>query len=188
MASRAACRSQTQARRSGTPSRAPQRVRPACRRRAASRPTTPSPHTATERDFLGTDEVYKKKYYTPVGARSLKLLVVEDDADVVLVIRRVLERDGHVVTAAESAEAGLAALKAGSFDAVLLDNGLPGAMGIKALTEFVAATQAPVVMMTGHPNEDVEKDALLLGAKALVAKPFEPGVVEALLLKLVGEG
>ena len=51
---------------------------------------------------------------------------------------------------------------------------------------FVAATQAPVVMMTGHPNEDVEKDALLLGAKALVAKPFEPGALEALLPKVVG--
>ena len=123
-----------------------------------------------------------------MAARSLNLLVVEDDPDVVTVVRRVLERDGHRVTAAASAEAGLAALKAGSFDAVLLDNGLPGAMGIKALPEFVAAGKAPVVMMTGHPNEDVEKDALLMGAKALIGKPFEPGAVEALLLKLVGEG
>ena len=136
----------------------------------------------------GASSVTKKVYYTSMAVRSLRLLVVEDDPDVVSVLRRLLERDGHVLTTAESAEAGLAALKAGAFDAVLLDNGLPGAMGIKALTEFVAATQAPVVMMTGHPNEDVEKDALLLGAKALVAKPFEPGVVEALLLKLVGEG
>lgn len=112
--------------------------------------------------------------------------MVEDDPDVVKLVRRLLERAGHVVTHAASAEDGLAALKAAAFDVVLLDNGLPGAMGIRALPEFVAATGAPVVMMTGHPNEDVEKDALLLGAKALVAKPFEPGVLEALLAKVVG--
>lgn len=122
-----------------------------------------------------------------MAARALKLLVVEDDADVVVVVRRILERDGHTVTAAASAEEGLTALKAGAFDAVLLDNGLPGAMGIKALPEFVAATAAPIVMMTGHPNEDVEKDALLLGAKALVGKPFEAGAIGALLQKFVGE-
>lgn len=122
-----------------------------------------------------------------MAARSLKLLVVEDDSDVVLVLRRILERAGHVVTHAPSAEAGLAALKAGGFDAVLLDNGLPGVMGITALPELVAAASAPVIMMTGHPNEDVEKDAMLLGAKALVGKPFEPGAIEALLLKVVGE-
>lgn len=121
-----------------------------------------------------------------MAARSLKVLVVEDDPDVVKLVRRILERAGHVPTHAASAEEGLAALKASAFDAVLLDNGLPGAMGIRALPEFVAATQAPVVMMTGHPNEDVEKDALLLGAKALVAKPFEPGALEALLPKVVG--
>lgn len=121
-----------------------------------------------------------------MAARLLKLLVVEDDPDVVLVIRRLLVRDGHTVTAASSAEDGLAALKAGAFDVVLLDNGLPGAMGIKALPEFVAATAAPIVMMTGHPNEDVEKDALLLGAKALIGKPFEAGAIEALLQKVVG--
>lgn len=121
-------------------------------------------------------------------ARSLKLLVVEDDLDVVHILRRVLEKAGHRVVHAPSAEEGLAALRASPFDAVLLDNGLPGAMGIKALPEFTAAGPAPVVMMTGHPNEDVEKDALLLGAKALVAKPFEPGQIEAVLLKVVGEG
>lgn len=122
-----------------------------------------------------------------MAARSLKLLVVEDDSDVVLVLRRILERAGHAVSHAASAEAGLAALKAGAFDAVLLDNGLPGAMGITALPELVAATSAPIVMMTGHPNEDVEKDAMLLGAKALVGKPFDAAAIEALLLKVVGD-
>ena len=136
---------------------------------------------------MATEGVYKKKYYTPVAARSLKLLVVEDDTDVVLVLRRILERFGHVVTHAGSAEAALAAIKGGGFDAVLLDNGLPGAMGITALPELVAAASAPVIMMTGHPNEDVRQDALLLGAKALIGKPFDAGEIEALLLKVGGD-
>lgn len=123
-----------------------------------------------------------------MAARPLKLLVVDDDADVVAVVRQMLEHAGHAVTDAGSAEAGLAALKTGAFDAILLDNGLPGEMGIRALPEFTAATAAPIVMITGYPDEDIEKDALLLGAKAMLAKPFEAGAVEALLLKVVGEG
>jgi len=123
-----------------------------------------------------------------VASKSLRILVVEDDADVALVIRRSLEALGHLVTHESNAEAGLAAVKAGSFDLVLMDNSLPGAMGITLLPEFVGASPAPVVMMTGHPNSDVETDALLLGAKALVAKPFEPGTIEAVLEKAVGKG
>lgn len=123
-----------------------------------------------------------------MASKSLRILVVEDDADVALVIRRSLEALGHLVTHESNAEAGLAAVKAGSFDLVLMDNSLPGAMGITLLPEFVGASPAPVVMMTGHPNSDVETDALLLGAKALVAKPFEPGTIEAVLEKAVGKG
>lgn len=122
-----------------------------------------------------------------MAVNSLKILVVEDDPDVALIVRRTLEGAGHIVAHEFSAEAGLAAVKASAFDVVLMDNSLPGAMGITALPEFIAASTAPVVMMTGHANEDVQTDALLLGAKALVAKPFEPAVIQAVLEKAVGK-
>lgn len=122
-----------------------------------------------------------------MAVNSLRILVVEDDPDVALIVRRTLEGAGHVVAHEFSAEAGLAAVKASAFDVVLMDNSLPGAMGITALPEFIAASPAPVVMMTGHANEDVQTDALLLGAKALVAKPFEPAVIQAALEKAVGK-
>lgn len=118
----------------------------------------------------------------------MRILVVEDDLDVAQIVRRTLEGAGHVVVCEATAEAGLAAVKASAFDAVLMDNSLPGAMGITLLPEFVAASPAAVVMMTGHANEDVETDALLLGAKALVSKPFEPAVIQAVLEKAVGKG
>lgn len=117
----------------------------------------------------------------------MKILVVEDDPDVALVVRRSLEGAGHIVSHEFSAEAGLAAVKASAFDVVLMDNSLPGAMGITVLPEFIAASPAPVVMMTGHANEDIETDALLLGAKALVSKPFEAGTIQAALEKAVGK-
>lgn len=122
---------------------------------------------------------------TGMPARKLKVLVVEDDGAVAALVRRALEASGHSVSHAPSAEDGLAALKAGAFDLVLLDNGLPGAMGIKALPDFVALGKAPVVMMTGHVNEDVEKDAVLLGAKALLPKPFEASRLEEFIFKVV---
>lgn len=122
-------------------------------------------------------------YNPPMAADALRILVVEDDAAVAGVLRRNLEGAGHRVLAASSAEEGLSALRSGAFDAVLLDNSLPGAMGITKLPEFVAASPAPVVMMTGHADEAVETDALLLGAKALLAKPFELKDLQAVLEK-----
>lgn len=124
--------------------------------------------------------------YNPrMAADALTILLVEDDAAVARVLRRNLEGAGHRVLAACSAEEGLSALRAEKFDVVLLDNSLPGAMGITTLPEFVAASPAPVVMMTGHADEAVETDALLLGAKALLAKPFDLKDLQAVLEKFV---
>ncbi|MBI5597947.1 MAG: response regulator [Elusimicrobia bacterium] len=116
--------------------------------------------------------------------RSLAVLVIEDDAGVSEVVRRQLERRGHTVTVAASAEEGLRQVASRAFDCILLDNGLPGDMGITALPELAARTQAPIIMITGYPNEDVVKDALLLGAKAFLPKPLDLAELERRIVQL----
>lgn len=120
-----------------------------------------------------------------MSPQSLRILMVDDEPAVVAIARRALEASGHILTHAPSAEAGLASLQRSQFDLVLLDNGLPGAMGIKALPTFVAAQKAPVIMVTGHFNADIERDALLLGAKAVFAKPFDVSKLEGAIIKVL---
>ncbi|MDE2292145.1 MAG: response regulator [Elusimicrobia bacterium] len=118
--------------------------------------------------------------------RSLSVLVVEDETAVAEVVARHLERRGHVVVKAPDAETAHKVLAERKFDCILLDNGLPGTMGITALPEIAAKTSAPIIMITGYPNEDVVKDALLLGAKAFMAKPLDLAEVERRIVELAG--
>ena len=121
----------------------------------------------------------------PESSRPLAILIVEDDEAVYEVISRYLERRGHRPLQAASAEAAHRALEQGRFDCILLDNGLPGAMGITALPQLAAKTAAPIIMITGYPNEDVVQDSLLLGAKAFMPKPLDLAELERRILELV---
>lgn len=112
---------------------------------------------------------------------SLKLLVVDDESDFRLLLRGYLQRRGYEVTGVGDAESALDLLRRESFDLVLLDNYLPGAMGITVLPKIVALTRAPVIMITGHSAPEARRDAELLGAKGFLSKPFELPALEATL-------
>jgi two-component system OmpR family response regulator len=99
-----------------------------------------------------------------------------------------LGRHGIDVTVARDGERGLAALRAGRFDAVLLDVMLPGADGFE-LCRRLRATPGlaglPVLMLTAR-GEDVDKIVgLELGADDYLAKPFNPRELLARLRALL---
>jgi two-component system response regulator AtoC len=100
-----------------------------------------------------------------------KVLIVDDEADLREVLIQRLRRSGHTVTGAISAEDGLALASAETFDLILLDVSLPGISGLSAIERFASRTKAPVVIMSGHADSEMAKDALLLGAKAFFPKP-----------------
>lgn len=101
-----------------------------------------------------------------------EILVVDDEALNVEVIRRHLAPLGFGVTGAASAEEGLALLASRPFDAVILDIVLPGMSGLQALSELGRAG-APILVITGHADAEIEKDARLLGAAGFLAKPLD---------------
>ena len=107
----------------------------------------------------------------------------DDEPTIQKILSRFLGLKGHEVVCFGDAESALAAIPGNPFDAVVLDNSLPGMMGITALPRIVRLTNAPVVMITGHPSEETHRDALLLGAKSFMAKPLD---LEALAAKLAG--
>lgn len=118
---------------------------------------------------------------------SLRLLVVEDEEVVQQILARMLAGRGFELKAARSAEEALAILEKEAFDAILLDNVLPGMTGLRALSEILARGKAPVLMMTGHFDLEFKKDALLLGAAGLIPKPLDFDALEGEIRKLVPE-
>ena len=116
---------------------------------------------------------------------SLRLLVVEDNAEALAAVLELLEHLGHRPQGATSAEAALQALAQGTFDVLMTDVNLPGTSGTTLAHEALALQPLQVVYATGmsqvsdgvpgalflqKPFGLAEMDAVLTGS-ALVAKP-----------------
>ncbi|MEK6271988.1 MAG: response regulator transcription factor [Actinomycetota bacterium] len=102
-----------------------------------------------------------------------RVLVVEDDAAIADVLRRVLRQEGHEV---RSAEDGVEALKlAESFvpDLVILDLGLPKLDGVEVCRRLRAESDAPILILTARTDTDDRVEGLDSGADDYLVKPFE---------------
>jgi two-component system nitrogen regulation response regulator GlnG len=102
------------------------------------------------------------------------LLVVDDEASILLAFRRAF-RDGtvEVVTASTGAE-GLEIARERQPDAVVLDVRLPDRTGLEVLRELQALdARCPVVFITGHGTTDTAIEAMKLGAFDYLLKPLE---------------
>jgi DNA-binding response OmpR family regulator len=112
-----------------------------------------------------------------MAARRTAALLVEDDARLGAMVVEYLGRHDLDVTVAPDGERGLAALRRGRFDLVLLDVMLPGMDGLEVCRRIRAAPEwagLPVLMLTAR-GEDVDKIVgLELGADDYLAKPFNP--------------
>src|SRR5262249_22995785 len=102
-----------------------------------------------------------------------RILVIDDEAVIRVLVGEILDSAGHDVTSAESAERALALLDESDFDLVVSDVVMPGLSGIELL-ETVRARRAslPVVLVTGAGTYDTLSRALTHGAAGLVTKPF----------------
>jgi two-component system OmpR family response regulator len=104
-------------------------------------------------------------------------LLVEDDARLGAMVAEYLGRHEVDVTVVPDGERGLAALRRGRFDVVLLDVMLPGLDGLEVCRRLRATPEwaaLPVIMLTAR-GEDVDKIVgLELGADDYLAKPFNP--------------
>ena len=104
-----------------------------------------------------------------------KVLVVDDNSEDAALIARILEPAGWAVTSLVDARAGLDLLEKERFDAVLLDNRFINSpvVGIALVSDYAAKVPGGVAMMTAYGDEELEKDAKMLGAAAYLAKPLD---------------
>lgn len=122
--------------------------------------------------------------------KPLRLLLVDDDPDVLTAMSVILEISGHVVQAASSgAQAAQlfnqAARSKNAFDAVITDLGMPEMDG-KELAELIKSLspKTPVLMLTGWGKQMAMNDEDVPHADLIMAKPPKPAELESALRKL----
>ena len=104
----------------------------------------------------------------------MRLLVVEDDARLALVLRQGLSEHGFTVDTASEGAAGLALAVSSDYDAILLDVMLPGKNGFDVLRELrQRGRRAPVLMLTARSSVEDRVQGLDLGADDYLPKPFD---------------
>ncbi len=104
-----------------------------------------------------------------------RVLLVDDDAQVLAATSRHLKRAGFEVDACADGASALSAIRSGGFDVVVSDISMPGMSGIELLRGIREQDRdLPVVLITGAPAIDSAADAVELGAFRYVMKPFEP--------------
>jgi len=105
----------------------------------------------------------------------VRVLLIDDDARLAELLDDNLRPQGVVLVHAGGGQAGLSALAAGGFDAILLDVMMPGLDGLAVLrTLRDAGHRVPVIMLTARGDEADRVVGLELGADDYVAKPFSP--------------
>lgn len=115
------------------------------------------------------------------------VLLVEDAAELRLLLRMVLEADGFVVNEAADGAAGLQAARDLPPDVVLLDVQLPvldGPRVLELLQQDPATSDVAVVFLTAEPAA-THGDLLARGARAVLPKPFDATAVAADLAALL---
>jgi two-component system KDP operon response regulator KdpE len=104
---------------------------------------------------------------------ELRILVVDDEPAIRRALRPPLVELGFQVSEASRGEEALQLLRAGTYDAVLLDVNMPGVGGIETLRRIRSfASRLPILMLTVRDQEEEKVEALDLGADDYVTKPF----------------
>jgi CheY-like chemotaxis protein len=112
----------------------------------------------------------------PIVRAEARVLVVDDDPEIVTFLATLLELEGIESTVATSAAAAMEKLEQGIPDLVLLDIAMPDRDGLdlcRALKKDPRTSGVPVFVVSARPGKDVVERALAAGAEEFIRKPFE---------------
>ncbi|MGB7203189.1 MAG: sigma-54 dependent transcriptional regulator [Pyrinomonadaceae bacterium] len=112
-----------------------------------------------------------------------KLLVVDDEKNLRLVVQKEMSRQGHEVECAEDGEAAWTLIEQNDFDVVLCDINMPRLDGMGLLRRTREKCQNPpeMVMLTGQATIESAIEAMKLGAYDYLTKPYRIGELSALV-------
>ena len=116
----------------------------------------------------------------------MKLLFVEDDFNLSEALTRVLTKRGFMVTHCNNGTEALNLLRSGTFDALVLDLGIPGIDGLQVLQRLRArGSTIPVLVLTARSSVGERVMGLNVGADDYLGKPFDLDELEARLRVLL---
>jgi two-component system KDP operon response regulator KdpE len=101
-----------------------------------------------------------------------RVLIVDDESQIVRVLKPSIAAAGYDVAAAMSGGEALQMLAAEAFDVVVLDLGLPDFDGKEVITRLRTWSETPVIVLSARNDEGEKVEALDLGANDFVNKPF----------------
>ena len=108
-----------------------------------------------------------------MSSREPRVLVVEDDEDIALVLQRSLRMEGYEVRLAADGQAALDEAARFHPDLVVLDLGLPKLDGMEVARRLRGADDVPILMLTARDALDSRVEGLDAGADDYLVKPFE---------------
>lgn len=103
------------------------------------------------------------------------LLVIEDDPALLSMLEAAVAYGGYSSQSAGSGHDAIEMFGGGSYDAILMDLGLPDFDGGDLLKAFRKITNVPIIVVSGRGSERDKIEALDMGADDFVPKPFLPG-------------
>jgi two-component system KDP operon response regulator KdpE len=101
-----------------------------------------------------------------------KVLVVDDEAQIIRVLRHILNAHGYAVHAAEDGEAGIEEFREWKPDLVLTDLQMPNIDGLELCRRIRKGSDVPIVVLSVRNDEKTIVEALDSGADDYVTKPF----------------
>jgi two-component system alkaline phosphatase synthesis response regulator PhoP len=117
-----------------------------------------------------------------------RILVVDDHPNIVRLLRRVLERDGHEVIEAGDGEEALEKIRQEQPRLVVLDVSMPKKSGLEVLHEVradPALRETIIILLTARDQDDQMAHGLQLGADWYLPKPFAPGDITTLVRRFL---
>jgi two-component system OmpR family response regulator len=115
----------------------------------------------------------------------MRILVVEDELDLLKSLARALREEGYAVDTAENGEDGLFSAETNGYDAIILDVMLPRLDGWELLKRLRKTKKTPVLMLTARDQSRDRVRGLDTGADDYVIKPFDLDELLARLRALI---
>lgn len=104
---------------------------------------------------------------------GLRILLIDDEAAVLGVLKMMLQYDGHQIETAENGNEALSLLEKNTFDLIITDYTMPGMKGDElAVIVKKNWSNLPIIMLTAHAEMLKSSDIPLTGVDGLISKPF----------------
>jgi two-component system phosphate regulon response regulator PhoB len=130
---------------------------------------------------ISTDAQLKTAFFEEKMG-SANILAVDDEEDILELLRYNLQKEGYAVTTSANGEDAVSMAQSNSFDIIILDLMLPGMDGLQVCRTLKAdprTASIPIIMLTARGEESDIVTGLELGADDYITKPFSPKVLTA---------